>query len=260
MNDTATLIFREAGLGFPVVLLHGFPFDHTIWSGQQDALSEAYRVIAPDLRGHGQSPVPAGVYTMDACARDVLALLDTLDIERAVWAGHSMGGYITMAALRLAPERIAGVALVATHPHPDTDDKRQGRLATAQQVLDEGSGVMVEAMRPNMFAPQFDTGSEVAQAIYDVMRSTAPPAVAGALRGMAQRPDSVPTLRELSVPAAVFAGADDQIVSLDVARGMVDAMPDGTTLDVIPDAGHLLMIEQPAALSDALRAWLEARF
>jgi pimeloyl-ACP methyl ester carboxylesterase len=195
---------------------------------------------------------------MDACARDVLALLDTLGVERAVWAGHSMGGYITMATLRIAPERIAGVALVATHPHPDTDDKRAGRLATAQRVLDEGSTVVADSMRPIMFAPDFDTGSAVGQTSYDLMCGTAPAGVAGALRGMAERPDSMPTLRDLAVPAVVIAGADDQIVDLDIARHMVNAMPGGTSLVLIGDSGHMPMLEQPVALTGALRTFLVA--
>lgn len=257
MSDPIPLHYTEAGTGFPVVLLHGFPFDHTIWAAQQSALSDTYRVITPDLRGHGQSPaLAADVYTMDDFAQDVIALLDTLDIERAVWVGHSMGGYIMLAALRLAPERIAGVAFVATHPYPDSADKQAGRRATAERVLAEGSVIAADSMRPIMFAPNFDTESATAQTIYDIMRNTAPETIAAAQRGMAGRPDSVPTVRAMTVPAVVIAGTDDQIMGINVARGMIDVLPAGTTLVEIADSGHMPMLEQPAALTDALRAFL----
>jgi 3-oxoadipate enol-lactonase len=260
MADTVKLHYVERGAGFPVVLIHGFPFDHRIWEEQAEALSESYRVITPDLRGHGKSPVPEGVYNMDLMARDVFALLDDLGIKRAVWAGHSMGGYITMAALRLAPERIAGVAFVATHPHADSDEKRVGRLETAEKVLAEGSQVMVDAMRSDIFAPEFGTDSDTAEAVYNIMRATSPVGIAGALRGMAERPASVETLRKISVPAVVIAGEDDQIVALDVAKEMVTDMGPNASFVGIPGAGHMLMIEQPAATTLAFQTFLDANF
>jgi 3-oxoadipate enol-lactonase len=242
------------------VLIHGFPFDRRIWDAQAESLSETYRVITPDLRGHGQSPVPVGVYSMDLMAQDIVALLDDLGVDRAVWAGHSMGGYITMAALRFAPEQIAGVAFVATHPHPDSNEKRAGRLATAERALREGSGIMVDAMRPIMFAPGFDTDSDRAHAVVEIMAATSPVGIAGALRGMAERPASVDTLHDVTVPAVVIAGEDDQIVALDVAKQMITEMPSGTKLVTIPGAGHMPMIEQPTATTAALRDFLDTNF
>jgi pimeloyl-ACP methyl ester carboxylesterase len=260
MAEHVKLHYTERGAGLPVVLIHGFPFDRRIWDAQAESLSETYRMITPDLRGHGQSPVPDGVYSMDVMAQDIVALLDDLGIERAVWAGHSMGGYITMAALRIAPERIAGVAFVATHPHPDSNEKRAGRLATAERVLSEGSGIMVDAMRPIMFAPGFDTESDRAHAMVEMMAATSPVGIAGALRGMAERLASVETLHDLTVPAVVIAGEDDQIVALEVAKQMIAEMPSGTKLVTIPGAGHMPMIEHPAATTIALREFLHTHY
>ncbi len=260
MANTVKLSFTERGAGFPIVMIHGFPFDHRIWDQQADALNDAYRIITPDLRGHGASPVPEGVYSMDLMARDVLRLLDDLGITQAVWAGHSMGGYITLAALRIAPERIAGVAFVATHPYPDSDEKRAGRWATADRVLAEGSQVVVDSMRPILFSPGFDLESETAAMIVDMMNITSPVGIAGALRGMAERPDSVEMLHALTAPAVVIAGANDQIVGLDVVKRMIVEMPSNTTLVSLPDAGHMPMIEQPVAMVAALRGFLDANF
>lgn len=260
MAEPIKLHYTERGAGPPVVLIHGFPFDRRIWDALAESLSDAYWVITPDLRGYGQSPVPGGVYSMDLMVQDIVALLDDLGIDRAVWVGHSRGGYITMAALRFAPERIMGVAFVATHPHPDSDEKRAGRLATAERVLREGSRIIVDDMRPLLFAPGFDMDSDTAHAMVEMMVGASPVAIAGALRGMAERPASVDTLHALTVPAVVVAGEDDQLITLDVAKQMIAEMPSGTKLVTIPGVGHMPMIEQPAATTAALREFLDANF
>jgi len=257
MADIVPLHYLEYGQGMPVVLLHGFPFDHTIWQAQADALQDSFHLILPDLRGHGQSPAPAGVYRMDLMAQDVFALLDALHIERAVWVGHSMGGYVTMAALRAAPERITGIGLVATHPLADPDDRRAGRLATADEVLSEGSGMVAQTMIKTMFAPGFDLDSPLARVLFDLMSRTPPLGVAGAQRGMAERPNSVETLRAARVPALVIAGLGDQIVNPDVMRQMARDLPTARLVE-IAGAGHMPMVERADATTAALSEFLRA--
>ncbi len=249
--NTVELYYEERGQGLPVVLLHGFPFDHTIWQAQQGALSSSARVITPDLRGHGQSPATEGDYTMDLLANDVLALLDRLDVPRAVWVGHSMGGYILMAALRLAPERITGIGLVATHPLADSAEKRIQRRESAELAMENGSADTAFSMMSQIFAPDVDGTSPLAQSVYDIMVNTSPSAIAGALRGMALRPDSTETLRELSVPAVIVAGAEDKIVELDTARAMATLIS-GVQLVEVENAGHMPMLEQPDVTTEAL--------
>jgi pimeloyl-ACP methyl ester carboxylesterase len=239
----------------PVVLLHGFPFDHTIWRAQVEALSGSFRLITPDLRGQGQSPVTEDVYTMDLLARDVIGLLDDLGIARAVWAGHSLGGYITMAALRIAPDRIAGIALVATQHRADTEERRQGRIAAAEQARTPGPHPVPPAMVQAMFAPGYDLASPTGRQITDLMGRIAPLGIAGTQLGMAGRPDSTETLRAVRVPAVVIAGAKDQIVPLAVAQQMAQTVPQSRLVE-IGGAGHLVMIEQPEATTAALREFL----
>lgn len=251
--NTVDLYYEEHGQGLPVVLLHGFPFNHTIWQAQQAALSDAARVIAPDLRGHGQSPAPEGEYAMDLMASDVLALLDRLDVPRAVWVGHSLGGYIVMAALRLAPERIAGVGLVATQPLADGEEKRIQRRESAELALENGSADTAFSMMSQIFAPGIDGTSPLAQSVYDIMVNTPPTGIAGAQRGMAQRPDSSDTLRGLSVPAVIVAGVDDKIVERDTTRAMAALIP-GVQLVEVEGAGHMPMLEQPEQTTGALRS------
>ncbi|MBI5959500.1 MAG: alpha/beta fold hydrolase [Chloroflexi bacterium] len=256
MTAPVKLHYVEQGQGNPVILLHGFPFDHTIWQAQVDALSDHCRLILPDLRGHGQSPAPDGIYTMDELAGDVIALMDDLHIQRAVWIGHSMGGYILMAALRLAPERISGIGLVATQASADSEERRAGRLAAAEKALQEGGAPVAQMMIKALFAPGFDLISPPAQRIADLISRTAWTGLAGSQRGMAARPDSIETLRGVRVPAVVIAGANDSIIPLDGAQQMAQAIP-GARLVEIADAGHLLMLEQPEAVSAALRSFTE---
>lgn len=255
MAERVKLFFEDHGAGLPVVLLHGFPFDHTLWRAQVEALRGSFRMITPDLRGQGRSPVTDGVYPMDLLARDVIGLLDDLGIARAVWAGHSIGGYITMAALRIAPERIAGIALVATQHLADSEERRRGRIAAAEKARGPGPHTVSTAMVQAMFAPGYDLASPTGQQIIDLMGCIAPQGIAGTQLGMAERPDSTETLRAVRVPALVIAAANDQIVPLDVARQMAQTIALARLVE-IGGAGHLVMIEQPDATTAALREFL----
>ncbi len=258
MADPVALHYEESGSGTAVVLLHGYPFDHTLWRAQIAALSDTYRVIAPDLRGHGASPAPAGDYSMDLLAADVAALLDRLGVERAVWAGHSMGGYVALAALRAMPERVAGLLLCASHPFADPPEKAASRRESAAQALREGTAPVVSGMLHLLFKPGTNLETISAYLIRSAMLKTPPQGVAGVLGGMAVRPDAVDVLRPLDPPKAILAGREDQIVKLADLQALVADLPH-VALRVIDGAGHLPMIEQPEATTAALRAFLAAR-
>lgn len=251
------LHYAEAGHGLPVVLVHGFPFDHTIWDAQMIALGGSFRMIAPDLRGFGESAAPEDGYTMEHFAADIVTLLDRLGIDRAVWVGHSMGGYITMAALRRWPQRVRAVAFVATHARPDTPEKKLQRETSADNVMRSGVSDIAFTMMSTIFAPAVDRQGPLAQRIYDIMIQASPAGVAGALRGMAARPDSRETLRGLKIPALVISGAEDELIGAELADELAGLIP-GARHVVIPGAGHMPMVEQPDATTDALREFLES--
>ncbi len=256
MTETVNLHFVEHGEGLPVVLLHGFPLDHTIWRDQVDALSTSYRVIAPDLRGHGESPAQGDTYAMETLAADVAAVLDACRVTRAVWVGHSMGGYITMAALRTMPERVRAAAFVATHPHADPPEKRLQRIQSADKiVLEGGTSEVILSMMGVLFAPALDRQSAIAQRVKDSMQRTKSGGFIGALRGMAERPDSVATLQSAGIPTVVIAGAQDQVVEPDTARAFAQTV--GAPLHMIDNAGHMVMVEQPDATTQALQMFLQ---
>ena len=148
MANTVSLHYTEQGQGTPVVFLHGYPFSSAIWHEQQ-RLSDHFRVITPDLRGHGQSPTPLGVYQMDLMARDVFALLDSLEIAQAIIMGHSLGGYVTLAGWRIAPERFLAMGLIASQAAADSEETRQNRYKAADRVEAEGNRFVAGNIRPN---------------------------------------------------------------------------------------------------------------
>lgn len=257
MNDTVNLRYVASGAGIPLVLLHGFPLSGAIWQAQREALAKKYWVIVPDLRGHGQSPAPLGVYEMSLLARDVCALLDTLVIDRAVIMGHSMGGYATLTAWQLAPERFLAMGLIATHAAADTEEGRQNRYKLADTVTREGSHALADAMPAKLFATSTPSAAPSRALVRQLILDTPPTGIVGSLRGMAIRPDSGPLLPTIAVPTLIIAGSQDQIVAPAKGQEMADKIPHAT-LATIDNAGHMPMLEQPDAVTAAIRDFLDA--
>lgn len=249
------LHYAEAGIGIPVVLLHGFPLSSAIWRHQKRQLSDLYRVITPDLRGHGESPAPEGTYEMSELAGDVFALLDALHIEKAAFLGHSMGGYVTLAAWKLAPQRFLALGLVASHAAADTEDGRQGRYQMAGKVAAQGSQLAADAMLPKLFAPRLSADDPVVDLVRQLILKTPSAGIIGSLRGMAARDDAGEMLPQINVPALVLAGDCDQIIPIAKAEATAAAMP-RSTLTIVENAGHMPMLEQPEATTKALREFL----
>jgi 3-oxoadipate enol-lactonase len=257
MANTVTLHYSEAGQGTPVVLLHGFPLTGAIWHEQQRQLSDQCRVIVPDLRGHGQSPVPSGVYDMELMAGDVLALLDSLGIKQAIILGHSMGGYVTLALWKLAPERFRALGLVASQAGADSDEGRQARYKLAEKVGAEGSQVVAEAMIPKLFAPPLAAKGPILEQVRQLILHTQPVGIVGTLKGMAVRPDSMGILPKVSVPVLLLMGDQDQIIPPAKAEAMAAVLP-RVTHKIVENAGHMPMLEQPQATTAAIRDFVTA--
>lgn len=240
----------------PLVLLHAFPLDARMWDPVRAPLAERFRVITPDQRGLGRSPLPeseAEPELADA-ARDVVALLDKLELDQVVLGGCSMGGYLAMAVLRQAPERVGGLVLIDTKAAADTPEAAQTRLDVANRAEAEGvKDWLADANLPNLLA---DTASvDVRARVRELIDAQPPSGVAWAARAMRNRPDSVDLLRETDVPALVILGERDAITPLDAANTMVEALPDAT-LAVLPDVGHLTPLEDPAGVVEAILGWV----
>lgn len=245
------LYYEEYGQGFPVILLHGFPLNRTIWMPVVERLKGVARVITPDLRGHGKSPVTDGDYSMRLMAEDVHALMTRLDISKAILVGHSMAGYVSLAFARAYPGHLAGLAMIASQAEADSPERRQGRYITAEEVRRKGVRSLVKSMLPRLTSRQ-DLAAELA----DIMIKTPKKGVIGALRGMAERPNALEWLSEIQVPAVVIAGEKDTIIPIERARTMTQMLVRSWLVE-IQDAAHMPMMEAPQEVADALKQLLE---
>src|SRR5579859_5963535 len=200
MANPVSLHYTERGQGTVVVFLHGYPLNSTIWQTEQDSLSDHYRVITPDLRGHGESPAPEGIYEMDSMAQDVIALLDSLGVEKAAIMGHSMGGYVTLALWRLVPERFTLLGMISSQAGADSPEGREGRYKTAEKVFMDGSKAVEQTMLAKMFASGIAPEGSSVEQVRTIILNTRPNGMIGVLKGMAARPDSMDLIPKISVP------------------------------------------------------------
>jgi len=249
------LAFDDAGRGDCVVLIHGHPFDRTLWAPQLAQLSGGFRVIAPDLRGFGRSTVTPQLVTMREYAADIEELLDRLGIERAAVVGLSMGGLVAMELAAFRPWRYWAVGLVATTMRPPTAQDRETRLERAAAVERDGMAVLVDYMHTGLYGP---TCPPAVRARVDAMMEAAPPAgAAAALRGRAERPDYRPLLAGLDIPALVCAGSADPWSDQAVTAEIVATLKRPETV-IIDGVGHLPNLEAESEFNAALGAFLRA--
>lgn len=247
------LNYATAGSGPPLLLVHGFPLDHTMWRGQIAALAAGHTVIAPDLRGFGASSVTAGTVTMAQLADDLAGLLEALGIAQpVVFCGLSMGGYVAWQFALRHRSRLAKLILCDTRAIADSPEAAAGRLKTAEKVLAEGPQIVADAMLPKLFAA--GTAGSNAAAIAEtkaVMLKTSPVGIAAALRGMAERPDVSGRLTEFNVPALVLCGEHDVISPAAEMRGIAGGLPQARYVE-IAGAGHMAPLEKPAEVNRAI--------
>ncbi|HVE42124.1 MAG TPA: alpha/beta hydrolase [Planctomycetota bacterium] len=237
----------------PLLLIHGFPLDGRIWD-PMIAKIKVRQLIVPDLRGCGKTPLPPGPSSIDDYARDLLAIMDASKVDRFAVAGHSMGGYIAFALLRLAPQRVSALALVSSRALPDSEEMKKTREATAQRAEKEGPGFLAGTM------PERAVGSSpppgVVDALRKIIREAQPKGVAAASRAMAARPDATPQLGQIQIPTLVFAGRGDKIVPASESEAMATAIP-GSKLVWCEKSGHVPMLEEPELVASELSALMK---
>jgi pimeloyl-ACP methyl ester carboxylesterase len=257
IGDGSRLYYVQAGQGIPLLMVHGYPLDHTLWQPQIGVLSDIAHVIAPDLRGFGQSKTLEGIYTMAAHADDLVALLDALNIGRAVVCGLSMGGYIALAFWLKYTSRVRGLILADTRAGADAPAVRQGRLDMVEQVKQHGSKPAADAMLPRLLSESTrQLRPDLVEFAYATMLRQSPAGILGAQQGMAERPDSTQILTTINVPTLAVFGEQDVITPAETeGRSLAAAIPNAK-LVVIPNAGHLSNLEQPEAFNVAVRDFL----
>ncbi len=254
------LTFDDVGPGPVVVLIHGFPLDRSMWFHQRSSIGSMYRVILPDLRGHGTSAAPDGIYTVDEMADDVLELLDALQItDPVVVGGLSMGGYVALSIAARHPERLKALMLMNTRASADTPEAARVREELARQIETSGNTkAVVAVMLPKLFArATFEHHPEVVARMHDRMARTPARAVAGTLRGLAIRPDRTPDLPGIGVPTLILAGVDDALISVEESESMARLIP-GAKLVIIPEAGHMAPLENHQVTDAAILEFLQS--
>jgi 3-oxoadipate enol-lactonase len=252
-----TLAVEARGDGPALLLIHGFPLDRSMWAHQIATLAR-WRRIAPDLRGCGFSDAPEQGYTMAAYADDLVRLLDRLRAERAVVAGHSMGGYVAFEMLRRHRERVMGLILVDTRAGADTSEGRKGRDALIEVARTQGPAAVAEHLLPRLVGRSTQrTQPQVLEQVREMARRTPVPGMVGALTAMRDRPDSTPHLAAIDVPTLVVVGEEDELTPPPMARAMTSAIP-SAAMTTIPGAGHLAPLEAPTAVTRVIAEFLEA--
>jgi pimeloyl-ACP methyl ester carboxylesterase len=252
----ADLAYDVRGQGSAVLFLHAFPLSLFMWDAQAAALENTHTVVRFDARGFGGSPPGDALLTMERIADDAAALLDHLQVSKAVVVGCSMGGYAAFAMWRRHADRMRALVLQDTRAGADNEEAKRGRALLAEKVLKEGAGAAAEAFLPRLLG---ETTQRAQPALVDELRArileASPRGLADALAGLAARADSTSTLREIRVPTLVVVGAEDALTPPAEAEAMQKAIA-GAQLQVIPAAGHLANLENEAAYNAALFEFL----
>ena len=251
------LEYTDQGTGTPIVLLHAFPLNRTMWMPQIDSFSANFRTIAIDLRGHGGSSQGHMPYTLEDLATDIKDLLDHLTIPQAIFIGLSMGGYILMAFYRLYPDRVKGLVLADTRAQADTPEGRAGRLEMIRTAETQGANAIADIMIPRLLsAHTIKTNPELVGKVRAMIIHNSVDTIVADLRAMLKRPDSVSLLTTIARPTLILVGERDQGTPPSDARLMAERIPNAH-LAVLLDAAHLSNLEKPEAFNQSVLSFVE---
>lgn len=257
-SDDAEIAYWVEGDGPPLVLLHPFPANHELWLPASRDLVSRYRVILPDLRGHGESGIGEGPATMEKHAADLARVLDDAEIGRAAMAGVSIGGYLLFEFWRRYRGRVAALILCSTKAQADTAEGRSNRQKVAAEVLEKGTEPFIEGMIPKVFGHStLDARPDLVDGAKRMMLKMSAEDISLVQRGMAERPESITTLTTINVPAMVVVGGEDTLSPIADAELMRQNIS-GSQLKVVPKAGHFAIWEQPEAVGGLVRQFLDS--
>ena len=253
------ITFRTAGAGSPILLLHAFPLNAAMWTGQMSSLADIGSFLAPDLPGFGDSDQADPVNDLDALAGILYEDARSRGVEQAVVAGCSMGGYLAFALLRGAPHFVRGLVLINSRAAADTEPGRATRLDLARRVEREGCGFLVDEWPPGALSASSRARADVVGQVKSMIAQATPGGVIAAQQAMAKRLDSAPLLAGIRFPVLVIHGLDDRLIIESEARAMAAAIP-GAQFYGVPAAGHLPNLEQPSLVNAALRDFMSRLF
>jgi len=247
-----SLHYLDQGKGPTVLLIHAFPLNHAMWEPQLVALTPRFRVIAPDIRGFGQSQPPSA-WTMDEMADDLNELLDNLNIKDCVVAGVSMGGYIALPFWSKYPQRVRKLVLANTRARADTETEKLARDDMIAALQQNGAIILPDRMLPRLLQP--NPSVEVVRNVRAMIEDVNPAAASYAVMAMRDRSDFSSALSRIQCPVMVVTGENDLVVRPEDSRAMADAIP-GARFVQVSNSGHLSNLENPAEFNCALLDFL----
>ncbi|MCX5795159.1 MAG: alpha/beta fold hydrolase [Elusimicrobia bacterium] len=254
------LFFRDEGprSGLSIVLIHGFPFDHTMWRPQVQALKNHFRVVTYDVRGLGRSPLAGASATMESYVDDLFGLLDLLGLPAVALCGLSMGGYIALRAAERAPQRLQALILADTRSGADTEQARDNRIASIRGIEKDGLKPFADEFIKKAFAPRtLAENRPCVTFIRDTILRSDPQGVCASAAAIMSRTDTTPALARIRVPTLVVGGEDDALTPPASCQALASAIP-GARFARIPDAGHLSSIENPRAFNRQMLEFLRS--
>lgn len=254
--NSIDLAYSDEGQGPPIVFLHAFPLNRTMWEPQVEALVPHYRVITVDLRGHGESDAPMWRYTLEQFADDVIGLLTHLSITKATFVGLSMGGYILFALYRKYSEYVKALVFADTRAQADTPEGKAARFSMAQIAYKRGATAIADLMLSKLLSPAaLTTRKDLMDRLRHMIAANQISGIIGDLMAMEERPDSTELLPKIACPTLVIAGEDDVASPPEEVQYISDHTP-GAEFVRIPQSGHLSNLENPQAFNDALERFL----
>lgn len=256
-SDDARLYYESTGAGTPVVLLHPFPVHHEFWNEIAPKLATRYQLIFPDLRAHGRSEVGKGAAGMAKHAADLLRLLETLEIPKAVLVGVSIGGYILFEFWRQYRERVLALVLANTRAEADTEQGRANRLKSIADSRLHGTGPFFDAQTQNLIGETTRrTRPDIVAKARAMMQMMSVDGLAATQRGMAERPDSTSTLRTINVSTLIIAGEEDTVTPIGNSQ-LLHQQIAGSRLQIVARGGHYAALEHPDEFGRTLRQFLD---
>ncbi len=257
VNDLTISYNDEGENGAPVIIfIHGFPFNKSMWDKQLKAMKENYRVIAYDVRGHGDSDSGTGDFSIELFADDLLGFMDALKIDKAMLCGLSMGGYIALNAVEKYPDRFDALILSDTNCIADTPEAKEKRLKTIESIKKDGVEKFADESIKNLFAPEsLSTKEKEIAHVREMILNTTKESLYKTLRSFYERKETCSKLHDINVPVLILVGKEDKITPPEAAQMMHEKIKD-SLLSIVEHAGHLSNMENPVEFDEQLKKFV----
>ena len=241
-----------------IILIHGFPLNKSMWNKQVEALIETYRVIAYDVRGHGNSTSGTDDFTIELFVTDLIRLMDALKIEKAMLCGLSMGGYIALSAVENFPKRFGALILCDTNCVADTPEAKGKRMMSIESIQKNGLEQYANESLANLFAPEsFVTNKEKIALVKEMIKGTSVQSLSNTLIALSKRKETCAGLATIHIPVLIIVGKEDKITPPEAALLMQKKIK-GSKLNIIEHAGHLSNIENSYEFNSQLRKFISS--